>query len=203
MKKRPELAAVITWIDRIIDESNTWFNATKMEDMANYPDAIKLYLQDAGDSLGRGLLVRAGLSCSCAADCLVRIGGLDLARSLYSKSAAIYWENAHSPFAGSTREWLWSLQKAYENFLLADEKSKAEAVRGEYLVLAKRVDPFIREPKLQPPKPDSRASGMSPTVGELPEPMVVAVRGFLEELIGPPRSRGERPATEDGREFGE
>jgi hypothetical protein len=197
------MAAVITWIDRIIDESNTWFNATKMEDMANYVDAVKLYLQDAGDSLGRGLLVRAGLSCSCAADCLVRMGALAHAKSLYSKSAVIYWENAHSPLAGSIREWLWSLQKAYENFLLADEKSKAEAVRGEYLVLAKRVDPFIREPKLQPPKLDSKVSGPSTKAGELPESVFVAVKGFMEQSIGPLRPKGEELATGDGREFGE
>ena len=203
MKNGPELAAVITWIDRIIDESNTWFNATKMEDMANYVDAIKLYLQDAGDSLGKGLLVRAGLSCSCAADCLLRMDGLALAKNLYSKSAAIYWENAHSPLAGSIREWLWSLQKAYENFLLADDKSRAEVVRSEYLVLAKRVDPFNREPKLQPPKLDSKASSLSPTNASLPESLIVAVKSFLEKPGGPLGSRGGRPTTEGGSEFGE
>jgi|SRR6267143_1702386 len=200
MKNEPELAAVITWIDRIIDESNTWFNATKMEDMANYVDAVGLYLQDAGDSLARGLLVRAGLSCSCAADCLVKMDADALAKSLYSRSAAAYLENAHSPLAGSIREWLWSLQKAWENFVLADEKSKAEAVRGEYLVLAKRVDPFLREPKLQPPKLESKAS---PTAPNLPESVVVAVRSFLEQTSGPLGSRGGRPATEGASEFGE
>ncbi len=197
------MAAVITWIDRIIDESNTWFNATKMEDMANYADAIGLYLQDAGDSLARGLLVRAGLSCSCAGDCLVKLEAIAPAKCLYSKSAAIYLENAHSPLAGSIREWLWSLQKAWENFVLADEKTKAEAARDEYLVLAKRVDPFLREPKLQPPKLDSKASSLSPTARDLPESVVVAVRSFLEQTSRPLGPRGGRPAAEGGSQFGE
>jgi len=202
MKDRPELAAVITWIDKIIDESNTWFNATKMEDMANYVDAVGLYLQDAGDSLARGLLVRAGLSCACAADCLVKLDAIALAQSLYSKSAAIYLENAHSPVAGSIREWLWSLQKAWENFVLADEKTKAEVVRGEYLVLAKRVDPFLREPKLQPPKLDSKALS-SQTARNLPESVVGVVQSFLEQTGRPLESGGGTPTAKGGSEFGE
>ncbi len=184
--------AVVTWIDRIIDESNTWFNATKTEDMANYADAIKLYLQDASDSLGSGLLVRAGLSCSCAADCLIRLNALAIAKKLYAKAAFIYWENAHSPFAGSIREWLWSLQKAYENFLLAGETPRAEDVHGEYVVLAKRVDPFNRDPKLQPLNPGSKTSSASSTALDVPESVDAAVKNFLRQQPASPEpgSRG-------------
>ncbi len=188
--------ALVTWIDRIIDESNTWFNATKTEDMANYADAIKLYLQDASDSLGSGLLVRAGLSCSCAADCLIRLNALALAKQLYSKAAFIYWENAHSPFAGSIREWLWSLQKAYENFLLAGETSRAETVRGEYVVLAKRVDPFIRDPKLQPLNPGSRPSNANATAVNVPESLDDAVKSFLRQQVVSSESRSRGLAAE-------
>lgn len=195
--------AVVTWIDRIIDESNTWFNATKMEDTANYTDAIILYLKDAAESLRSGLPVRAGLSSSCAADCLVKLSVFTLANKLYSKAAAIYWENAHSPLAGSVREWLWSLQKAYENFLLAGETSMAEVVYGEYVVLAKRVDPFIRDPKLPTPNSDSKTSGVTPTATDLPETVVKAVNAFLNEQTVSPEATSREMAAESRKGYGE
>jgi len=70
-------------------------------------------------------------------------------------------------------------------------------------VLAKRVDPFIREPKLEPPRLDPKASGLSHMAGELPESVEVAMKNFLGQPIGAQRSGGERPGTEGGLEFGE
>jgi len=126
-----------------------------MEAVCNYADAIILYLNDASECLKNGLLVRAGLSCSCAADCLVKLRDGTLQKKLYFMAATVYRENANSSSDRSIREWLWSLQKAYENFLLAGETSMATAVHSEYLFLEKKVHPFTHEVESLAPKSDS------------------------------------------------
>lgn len=190
---------VVKWIDRITDVSNTWLNAYKMEAARNYADAIILYLDDAAESLRRGSLVRAGLSCSCAADCLVKFRVDALPKKLYFMAATVYRENANSASHRSIREWLWSLQKAYENFLLAGETSMARAVHGEYMVLAKRVQPSIREAEPLALKSDSTSSA-TPAAMDLPERVVNAVKVFLEQEIVPLKygSRGTAAGSRNG-----
>ncbi|HVB12377.1 MAG TPA: hypothetical protein VNE86_04535 [Nitrososphaerales archaeon] len=141
----------ITWIDRIADDSNLWFRATRSEDEEDYLSAIRFYLQDASDCLGQHMLLRAALSSSCAADCLARMGDLSLAHSLYSETASIYQENSEITMSHSIRESLWSLRETYEYLLLAGENQKAQEIYKRFSLLAKRVDPFYQDEKIQLP----------------------------------------------------
>jgi hypothetical protein len=172
---------VKTLIDRLTNESNTWLNACRLEDVGNYADAIILYLNDATESIRIGSLVRAGLSCSCAADCLVKFKVEVLPKKLYFKAATIYMEIAKSAVYKSIRKWLWALQKAYENFVLAGETSMAESVLGEYMVLATKVQPSIREAKPTVLKSNIKTSVAAQTVIDLPERVIKAVNFFLEQ----------------------
>jgi len=140
-----------TWIDRIADDSNLWFRATKSEDEEDYLSAIRFYLQDASDCLGQHILLRAALSSSCAADCLARMGDLSLSHALYSETASIYQENSEITMSHSIRESLWSLRETYEYLLLAGENQKAQEIYKRFSLLAKRVDPFYQDEKIQLP----------------------------------------------------
>jgi hypothetical protein len=142
----------ITWIDRIADDSNLWFRATRSEDEEDYLSAIRFYLLDASDCLRHHTLLRAALSSSCAADCLTRIGDFNLARALYSETAGIYQENSETNMSHSIRESLWSLRETYEYLLLSDEKQKAQEIYKRFSLLAKRVDPFYQDEKIQLPQ---------------------------------------------------
>lgn len=153
-----------------------------MESAHNYADAIILYLNDATESIKRGLLVRAGLSCSCVADCLVKFGVESLQKKVYFMAATIYRENANSARHRSIREWLWSLQKACENFLLAGEQSMAEAIHNEYMILAKRAQPFIVDAEMPVSKFHSTSSAIQ-SVLTMPESVANAVNIFLEQEI--------------------
>jgi hypothetical protein len=131
----------VTWIDRITEETNTWFVANKKEDENDYLQATLLYLKDATDCLKQDQVVKGALSSSCAADCLAKLGQFRYARLLYSETARIYLANAESVIAISVRESLWSLREAYEYFLLAEDWLEARNVHDRLVYLAKRVDP--------------------------------------------------------------
>lgn len=189
---------VVTWVYRIIDESNVWLNARKLEDIGDYDEAAIAYLKDAADSLKKGSLTRAGLSCSSAADCLVKLDSDDLSRKLYAKAGTIYEKNADSAFSRSMREWLWSLQKAYENFLMGGETPKAEAVHNRYAHLASKIDPLLQE--LEPLSPEPTSNLPSRTLGGAgpPEKVIDAVRRFLEQQTLLTERSGAVPGEEAG-----
>mgnify|MGYP006207602731 CR=1 FL=1 len=65
---------VKTWLQRLTDESNLWFNAVRAEDDGNLEDAISYYIKDALECARQRSLVRSALSCSCAANCLAKMG---------------------------------------------------------------------------------------------------------------------------------
>jgi hypothetical protein len=131
-----------TWSDRITDESNLWFNAIKMEDGQDLHNAIIFYIKDATECLKDDLYLRAALSCICAADCLSKSGYVENACQLHSEAALIYEKNADRVIGKSIRESLWSLQEAYENFLLASNYSKAQQIFDKYLSLTRKLNPF-------------------------------------------------------------
>lgn len=134
---------VKTWLQRLTDESNLWFNAVKSEDEENFEVAVSYYLKDALECIKQRSLVRAALSCSCAANCLTKIGAWLPARTLYSEAAGIYVENSEVAMSESIREALWSLQEAFENYSLAGDDA-ANTVRKKYVTLAARTSPFSR-----------------------------------------------------------
>lgn len=137
---------VKTWLHRLTDESNLWFNAVKAEDDGDFETAVSYYMKDALECIRQQSLVRAALSCSCAANCLVRMGSLSFARTLYSEAGTIYVENSELALSESIREALWSLQQAFENFALAGD-SAVDAVRDRYVALAARTSPFSKADK--------------------------------------------------------
>ncbi len=135
---------VKTWLQRLTDESNLWFNAVKAEDENNLDSAASFYIKDALECIKQHSLVRAALSCSCAANCLARMGALSPARQLYLGAADIYVENSNIAISESIREALWSLQEAFENYVLAGENDSAGMVRDRYVKLAARTNPFSK-----------------------------------------------------------
>jgi hypothetical protein len=53
-----------------------------------------------------------------------------------------YEKNADLVIGESVRESLWSLQEAYENFLLASDYYRAQQIFDKYLSLARKLNPF-------------------------------------------------------------
>jgi tetratricopeptide (TPR) repeat protein len=134
--------SVRTWVEGINDESNLWLKAVILNDKGNFIDAILLYLEDANYRLKEGLMTHAALSCSCAANCMTKIGQLEEARRLYAEAARIYSENANKVIGESIREGLWLLQEAYENYSLALDEQNAKQVYDWYVSIASRISPF-------------------------------------------------------------
>ncbi len=137
-----------TWMHRTTNESNLWLNAIKMEDECNYFEAFVYHSKDASECLKQNSFVKAAMSCSCAANCLVNLGNLAAARQLYLESARIYEENADSIIGKSIRESVWSLQEAYECYLLGGNGDKAQKVHDKSIFLAKKINPFSGEDEI-------------------------------------------------------
>ncbi|HZC88295.1 MAG TPA: hypothetical protein VE199_01650 [Nitrososphaera sp.] len=135
---------VKTWLQRLTDNDNLWFHAIKAEDEGHFDDAASYYLNDALGCIKQRSLVRAALSCSCAANCLSRMGALSQARTLYSEAANIYVENSDLAMSESIREAMWSLQEAFENYVFANNLEAANAIHNRYLKLAARTSAFFR-----------------------------------------------------------
>jgi 3-polyprenyl-4-hydroxybenzoate decarboxylase len=171
-----------TWIDRISDESNSWLNAIKSDDQRQYDSAIVWYMKDAEACMASGKRLKAGLSCSCAADCLARLGLFTYARTLYREAASLYLKTPPSEHV-SVREMLWSLSEGHHLLLMAYERRWAEEVRKEYEVIARRVDPFVEGTALGIPEegraPRLEADTIAPEEAE-EMPSVKAVNRFLK-----------------------
>jgi len=134
-----------TWMDRLTDETNPWFNATKLEEAGEFTEAFKIYLKDASELLSKDHLCSAALSCACAAHCISKVGDLRTAHQLYLKSGLIYEKNASEMIGDSVRESLWSLQEAYEYYLLSADESKAQRVFNKYVSLVRKINPISGE----------------------------------------------------------
>lgn len=182
---------VKTWLQRLTDESNLWFNAIKAEDEGNFEGAVSYYMKDALECIKQRSLVRAALSCSCAANCLAKMSAWLPARTLYSEAGGIYFENSEVVISKSIREALWSLQEAFENYSLAGD-SAADTVRERYVALASRTSPFSKADKAleshiaQPVKPDPKKEARIPAglAGEI-ENFVKARKSGAPAKSGP------------------
>lgn len=165
---------VKTWLQRLTDESNLWFNAVKAEDEGDFSNAVSYYIKDAAECIKQRSLVRAALSCSCAANCLAKMGAGSHARMLYSEAAGIYAENSEIAMSESIRESLWSLQEAFENFTLAGDDDNAKAVRSRYVALATRTNPFSDA--------EQAASSLDSRKSAIVKPATAADAGISEQL---------------------
>ena len=135
---------VKTWLDRLTESKNVWFSAVRAEDEGHFDNAASYYLNDALECIKQRSLVRAALSCSCAANCLSMMGSISQARTLYSEAANIYVENSDIAMSESIREAMWSLQEAFENYVFANNLEAANAIRNRYLKLATRTSAFFK-----------------------------------------------------------
>jgi len=193
---------VVTWLEKLTDESNTWFAALRAEAEGDFVSAIVLYLRDATESLRQGSLVRAGLSCSCAADCLVKTGDPGRAKSLYHEAGSIYRENFERAINVSVREALWSLERAYECFVLADDSDSAQQVREIYKPLTHRANPFVEQEQLQLPRPD-KLSPSKPNSGTESRPSDAEFRKAIQEFFQSRESSKERRVSPKPRKRAE
>ncbi len=132
-----------TWSDRLVSRHNLWLEAVKSEDDGDFAQAVIMFLKDATTCWQNGLLARAALSCSCAAGCLQRTNHNEMAKILYSEAAKIYEEQSKSIIDLSIREALWALQRAYENYVIAEEEQKAQEAYFKYASLSARISPFF------------------------------------------------------------
>jgi hypothetical protein len=133
----------ITWTDRLFDETNLWLKALRTEEERNYARAATLYLKDSKEALTHNLLVKAALSCACAAGCLEKSADLSRARHLYSEAGSLYQENAFIVIGDSVREALWCLREASKCFLQAQQAERAVEVQRLIASLDERVNPFL------------------------------------------------------------
>jgi hypothetical protein len=116
--------------------------AVREEDEGNFSEAISYYVKSVTESLEAGSLVRAALSCSCAASCLAKIGDESSSHQMYCKAAAIYQEQAVSILGESIRESLWCLRRARYFFLAGMDEPRARQLSELITSLEKRIDPF-------------------------------------------------------------
>jgi len=174
---------VKTWLQRLTDGSNLWFNAVKSEDEGSFERAISYYMQDALQCMRDRSLVRAALSCSCAANCLANIGAWSPARTLYSEAASLYVENSEVAITKSIREALWCLREAFENYVLAGD-STAETVRQRYIKFAGRISPFSREvqasEELESRRRELVNRDLKRKEASIPEGLVIDIENFVE-----------------------
>lgn len=173
---------VKTWLQRLTDESNLWFNAVKAEDEGSFEIAVSYYIKDALERIKQRSLVRAALSCSCAANCLARMGAWSPARTLYSEAAGIYLENSEVAMSESIREALWSLQEAFENYALAGD-SAADTVRERYITLAARTSPFSRAEHAAKELESRRAEAIKPDPkkeASIPDGLADEIENFMK-----------------------
>jgi hypothetical protein len=178
---------VTTWLDRITDESNLWLSATKAEDSKDFITASVLYLEDAVACLDRNSLVRAALSCSCAADSLGKLGASTEARRLYLEAGGLYASLADHGISGSIREALWALQRAYACFVLGGHIREAQATLESFQLLARRANPFDGNPSWSAmPKVSPRNLIQPGEKGEVPAEVIDAVERLIaaREKIG-------------------
>lgn len=123
-----------TWLNRLIDESNTWFLAVKSEDSSRFADAVIYYMKDAVECLKKDQQLQAALSCASAASCLEKTGDALQASRLYVEAASIYEEN--SVVTGKDlKERLWSLERAYYFSILANDIKHATDIHNRLLSL--------------------------------------------------------------------
>jgi hypothetical protein len=134
---------LITWSDKATDKNNLWFLGIDLEDSGRFAEAAKFYIKDAIFSWEKNRsFVRAALSCACAANCLEKLSEQELANRLHYESATVYEMHADQIFNKSVREALWALERAYQGYMQAQRKDKAEEILYKHKSLAAKVNLF-------------------------------------------------------------
>lgn len=131
-----------TWVDNITDESNLWLEALKNDESENFFESIELYLDDAKNCLNQKSWVGAALSCSCAANCLFKMGNYEISRILYAEAGKIYEKYASEVISRSFREAMWTLLQATDHYILANDDKKFQEAKERFIHLKMKTDPF-------------------------------------------------------------
>jgi hypothetical protein len=165
-----------------VDTSNKWLQAIRLEGGGQFSEAVILFLEDALTYLEKAEPARAALDCSCAADCMEKMGEVTCSRELYREAAYAYLNNAALTNL-SIRESLWSMRVAYEHLLLANDNEAAKELYAILAPLSRRIDSFARA-ETSISTSEDRAAGLSEMVAS-PYPAaspkaVAAVKGFLQ-----------------------
>jgi len=171
-----------TWVDRIMDTTNNWLRAIRLEGGGRLSEAVILYVEDARACLGKGEPARAALDCSCAADCLSKMGEMEYARGLYREAARAYLENAGMKDL-SIRESLWSMKVAHSHFLLAKDDEAARELYSILAPLTRRIDSFAKFDDALGPQGTglSSASGLATAYPSPSLQAISAVKRFLQD----------------------
>jgi hypothetical protein len=128
------------WSDKLTDRNNYWLNAVTADDDGIFFVAIQFYLKDVIECLNQGSIAKAALGCSCAANCFAKIGHRTYANLLYLQAAILYEQNGDSTIGNSIKASIWSLEEAYENYILAQDLNKAEIVFNKCISLKAKLD---------------------------------------------------------------
>lgn len=163
---------VTTWIDRVTDESNFWFIAQKLEDSGKFSQAAVYFLRDATACLNRNHLVRAALSCSCAASCIERLGNSPYVQQLFREAAMIYSDYSSVVIGRSTRDYIWGLQRSYECFLLGYDDESASRIHEAIVAFEKRMNPFAGKASMADQSPVVHDNSVSKPTLISKEPLV-------------------------------
>lgn len=131
-----------TWLDKFTDESNSWLNAMRLNEIGNYKEASELFIQDAKTQLIRGAILQAALSYFCAAECMTELEDKQNAHAMYAEAASLYLTNVEKSIKYSTAEAVWSLQRAYESFILANDTVNARRVYRLLIFMNSKINPF-------------------------------------------------------------
>lgn len=131
---------VKTWSDRLTDRSNYWLNAVTADDDGIFFVAIQFYLKDVIVCLNQESIAKAALGCSCAANCFAKIGHRKYANLLYLQAAILYEQNGDSTIGKSIKASIWSLEEAYENYIMAEDLNKAKIVFNKRISLESKLN---------------------------------------------------------------
>lgn len=134
-----------TWLNRLIDESNSWFLAVKSEDSSRFIDAVIYYLKDATECARKQLQLQAALSCASAASCLEKSGDPVRAAKLYREASLIYENNSRKPGI-TTQECTWSLERAYYFSLMSRDVTRANELHNHLLAVQLGESTAHKEP---------------------------------------------------------
>jgi len=164
-----------------VDTSNKWLQAIRLEGGGQFSEAVVLFLEDALTCLERGEPARAALDCSCAADCLEKMGEVIYSRELYREAAYAYLDNAALTNM-SIRESLWSMRVAYEHLLSANDNEAAKELYAILAPLSRRIDSFAKAEAAIASSEDrpGRAAELATPYPAASPKALAAVKSFLQ-----------------------
>lgn len=139
----------ISWSDKLVDPSNYWLKAVNKEEEKEYEIAADSYLNDAIRSFDKGSFNRAALSCTCAANCISKLGDRKTAQKLFFEAGILFETKANTVSSESIRESVWALRQSYQNFIMSGDVKKAEEICQMINMYADKTNPLFGSHELR------------------------------------------------------